>query len=94
VRPPFLKKPEMFGKLLEGRYGWKMGVSDIIALAWDTISTEREFNRQAGVSEEFYQMPEFIRDEPLPPFNAVFDVPMDEMKNMWVGFEPASLATL
>jgi aldehyde:ferredoxin oxidoreductase len=94
VRPPFLKRPEMFGKLLEGRYGWQMTVSDIIALAWDTISTEREFNKQAGVSEEFYPIPEFMRDEPLPPFNAVFDVPMDEMKNMWTGFEPASLTTL
>ena len=94
VRPPFLKKPEMFGKLLEGKYGWKMGVPEIIALAWDTISTEREFNRLAGVSEEFFPIPEFMRDEPLPPFNAVFDVPMNEMKSMWDGFNPASLTNL
>ncbi|OHD81762.1 MAG: hypothetical protein A3J97_11285 [Spirochaetes bacterium RIFOXYC1_FULL_54_7] len=94
VRPPFLKRPEMFGKLLEGRYGWKMGIPEIIALAWDTIATEREFNRQAGVSEEFFPMPEFMRDEPLPPFNAVFDVPMKDMRAMWDGFDPASLTTL
>lgn len=94
VRPPFMKKPEMFGKLLEGRYGWKMAVQDIVALAWDVISTEREFNSLAGVSEEHYPMPEFIQEEPLPPFNAVFDVPMEEMKNMWTGFDPAKLSTL
>lgn len=89
VRPPFLKKPEMFAKLLEGRYGWKMTVKDVVALAWDVIRTEREFNARAGVSEEFNPIPEFMADEPLPPFNAVFDVPMDEMKSMWDGYEPA-----
>jgi aldehyde:ferredoxin oxidoreductase len=71
-----------------------MGVPEIIALAWDAISTEREFNRQAGVSEEFFPMPEFIRDEPLPPFNAVFDVPMKDMLAMWDGFDPASMTSL
>ncbi|MCX7040643.1 MAG: aldehyde ferredoxin oxidoreductase, partial [Spirochaetes bacterium] len=27
VRPPFVKKPEMFANLLKGRYGWDMSVS-------------------------------------------------------------------
>ncbi len=89
VRPPFLKKPEMFGNLLKGRYGWEMTVRDITGLAWDTISTEREFNRRAGVSEEFFPIPEFMVDEPLPPKNAVFDVSMDEMRKMWDGYTPA-----
>lgn len=94
VRPPFLKRPEMWGRLLEGRYGWKMEFEDVVALAWDTIATEREFNSKAGVSEEFYPIPEFMRDEPLPPFNATFDVPMEQMKNMWTGFKPADCKTL
>ena len=91
VRPPFLKKPENFGKLLEGRYGWKMGEREVVALSFDTIKTEREFNRRAGVSEEHFPIPEFMVDEPLPPKNAVFDVPMEEMSAMWEGYEPDKL---
>ena len=85
VRPPFVKRPEQFGNLLKGRYGWDLSFHDIQLLAWDTIKTEREFNSRAGVSEEFCPVPEFMEDEPLPPKNAVFDVPMDEMRKMWDG---------
>jgi len=89
VRPPFLKKPEMFANLLKGRYGWEMTVGDVVRLAYEVIMTEREFNRRAGASEEFHPIPEFMQDEPLPPTNAVFDVPGAEMRAMWDGYEPA-----
>jgi len=89
VRPPFIKKPEMFAALLKGRYGWEMTVRDVVAMAYDVIKTEREFNRRAGASEEFHPMPEFMQDEPLPPTNAVFDVPEADMGTMWDGYEPA-----
>ena len=89
VRPPFLKKPEMFAALLKGRYGWEMTVRDVVGLAYDVITTEREFNRRAGASDEFHPIPEFMQDEPLPPTNAVFDVPDAEMRAMWDGYEPA-----
>jgi len=89
VRPPFLKKPEMFANLLKGRYGWEMTVRDVVGLAYDVIVTEREFNKRAGASEEFHPIPEFMQDEPLPPTNAVFDVSSAEMGAMWDGYEPA-----
>ncbi len=89
VRPPFLKRPEMFANLLKGRYGWEMSVEDVVRLGYDTIMTEREFNSRSGASEEFHPMPEFMQDEPLPPKNAVFDVPMSAMHAMWDGYVPA-----
>jgi len=49
----------------------------------DVLETEREFNRRAGVSEEFYDIPEFMREEPLPPRNSVFDIPLEEMQRIW-----------
>lgn len=85
VRPPFVKRPEQFGNLLKGRYGWDLSFHDVQLLAWDTIKTEREFNERAGVSERFFPIPEFMEDEPLPPKNAVFDVKMDDMGSMWDG---------
>lgn len=89
VRPPFLKNPEKFASLLKGRFGWDLAVRDVVGIAWDTIRTEREFNRRAGVSEEYFPIPEFMAEEPLPPNNAVFDVPMKDMAAMWDGYEPA-----
>jgi len=85
VRPPFVKRPEQFGNLLKGRYGWDLSFHDVQLLAWDTIKTEREFNERAGVSERFFPIPEFMEDEPLPPKNAVFDVKMSDMGSMWDG---------
>lgn len=60
-----------------------MKVRDVMSIGLDTILTEREFNKRAGVSEEYYPIPEFMEEEPLPPTNAVFDVPMEEIVTMW-----------
>jgi aldehyde:ferredoxin oxidoreductase len=35
------------------------------------------------VSEEFYDIPEFMREEPLPPRNSVYDISMEEMQQIW-----------
>jgi aldehyde:ferredoxin oxidoreductase len=49
----------------------------------DVLETEREFNARAGVSEDFFDVPEFMREEPLPPRNSVYDIPMKEMQRIW-----------
>jgi aldehyde:ferredoxin oxidoreductase len=49
----------------------------------DTLETEREFNRRSGAGEEFNDIPEFMREEPLPPMNSVYDVPLSEMQRIW-----------
>ena len=83
VRPPFVKHPEFFISLLKGRYGWQLELEDIKNIAEDVLQTEREFNEKAGVSEEYWSFPEFMREEPLPPNNTVFDISQEEMKKIW-----------
>jgi aldehyde:ferredoxin oxidoreductase len=83
TRPPFVKKPELFASFLKGRYGWDVTYDDVQKMGIDALETEREFNRQAGVSEEFFDVPEFMREEPLPPKNSVYDIPMKEMQRIW-----------
>ena len=83
TRPPFVKRPELFAQFLKGRYGWDFTYEDVQKIGIDVIETEREFNRRAGVSEEFFDVPEFMREEPLPPRNSVYDIPMEEMKRIW-----------
>jgi len=68
---------------LRGRYGWDLTYEEVQKIGIDTLETEREFNRRAGVSEEFYDIPEFLRGEPLPPKNSVFDISMEEMEQIW-----------
>jgi aldehyde:ferredoxin oxidoreductase len=83
TRPPFVKKPELFSMFLRGRYGWDLTYEGVQKIGIDTLETEREFNRRAGVSEEFFDIPEFMREEPLPPRNSVYDIPMEEMQRIW-----------
>jgi aldehyde:ferredoxin oxidoreductase len=83
TRPPFVKKPELFASFLKGRYGWDLTFEDVQKMGVDVLETEREFNARAGVSEDFFDVPEFMREEPLPPRNAVYDIPMMEMKRIW-----------
>jgi aldehyde:ferredoxin oxidoreductase len=83
TRPPFVKKPELFALFLKGRYGWDLSFEDVQKIGLDVLETEREFNCKAGVSEEFFDVPEFMREEPLPPRNAVYDIPMEEMQRIW-----------
>ncbi|MGQ9645826.1 MAG: aldehyde ferredoxin oxidoreductase C-terminal domain-containing protein [Thermodesulfobacteriota bacterium] len=83
TRPPFVKRPELFALFLKGRYGWDMTYEDVQRIGIDALESEREFNRRAGVSEEFFDIPEFMREEPLPPTNAVYDISMEEMQQIW-----------
>ena len=83
TRPPFTKQPDLFPPLLKGRYGWDWTYEDVQKMGIEALETEREFNRRAGVSEEFFDMPEFMREESLTPKNSLYDVPMEEMQRIW-----------
>lgn len=83
TRPPFTKNPDLFLPLLKGRYGWDLTYADVQKIGLDVLDTEREFNRRSGAGEEFNDMPEFMREEPLPPMNSVYDIPMEEMRRVW-----------
>ena len=56
---------------------------DIQKLGINVLETEREFNLRAGVSEQFCDIPEFMREEPLPPKNSVFDISLEEMERIY-----------
>ncbi len=83
TRPPFVKRPDLFALFLKGRYGWDLTYEEVQKIGIGALETEREFNRRAGVLEEFNDVPEFMREEPLPPRNSVYDIPMEEMQRIW-----------
>jgi aldehyde:ferredoxin oxidoreductase len=83
IRPAFVKDPNLMARLLNARYGWALTYADVQKMGLECLHMERDFNRLAGVSDELCDVPEFMRTEPLPPFNTVFDVPRDEMRGIW-----------
>jgi aldehyde:ferredoxin oxidoreductase len=71
-------------RLLAARYDWNDLPDNILAeLGKQTIKMEREFNRRAGFTEKDDRLPEWMTKEPLPPHNAVFDVPEEELDHIF-----------
>jgi len=69
--------------LINGQYGWSVGSSYLRELGRETILMEREFNSLAGFSKKDYRIPEWMTEEPLPPYNSVFDVPEEELDSIF-----------
>ena len=70
-------------KLLNARYGWSVDSNILQTLGKETLTMEREFNRRAGFTAKDDRMPEWMRHTPLPPTNAVFDVPDEELDTLF-----------
>ncbi len=76
IRPAFVKNPDLMAELLNSRYGWDLKFQDVQQMGVKCLETEWEFNRRAGVSGN---VPEFMRNEPLSPYNTVFDISKTNM---------------
>lgn len=75
----FAVAPETISGLLNARYGFDMPQDALQQLGVQTIELEREFNRRAGFTKADDRLPEWMTREHLPPMNAVFDVPEEEL---------------
>jgi aldehyde:ferredoxin oxidoreductase len=83
IRPAFVKNPNLLVDLFKAKFGWEISYPEIRQMGADILTAERQFNEKAGVSERFNRMPEFMREEPLPPTNAVFDIEQEELESIW-----------
>lgn len=80
------KQPTIYpiiADLLNARYGLAITAEDIPKIGIKTIQEELAFNRKAGIDPQRDYLPEFLKTEPLPPKNAVFDVPREEIEAIW-----------
>jgi len=60
---------------------WKS--EDAAKIGAEILRKERSFNEAAGLSKEHDRIPEFMKYEPLPPHNQVFDVPDSELDSVF-----------
>lgn len=75
---PALDIPECFEGvigMLNGRYGWNLTADDVAALGKKILKVERDFNERAGFTNLDDRLPEFFKEEKLPPHNLTFLVP-------------------
>ena len=75
---PILDIPSGFEGMVEecnGVLGTHWKSEDAAKIGAEILRKERAFNEAAGFTKEHDRMPEFMKYEPLPPHNQVFDVP-------------------
>jgi aldehyde:ferredoxin oxidoreductase len=67
-------------RFLNSMYGTTLEETDLIRMGEQTLSQEREFNEKAGLGSYLDNVPEFFREEPSLPTNALFDVPEEWLR--------------
>jgi aldehyde:ferredoxin oxidoreductase len=60
---------------------WKP--DDVVKIGSEILHKERAFNEAAGIGKEYDRVPEFMKYEPLPPHNQVFDVPDSALDSVY-----------
>jgi aldehyde:ferredoxin oxidoreductase len=66
-----------------GVLGTKWTTADIGRVGAEVLKAERAFNEAAGLGKETDRIPEFMRTEPLPPHNQVFDVSDEALDSVY-----------
>jgi aldehyde:ferredoxin oxidoreductase len=79
----FLVAPEVISELLNARYGWQVGADILQVLGRETLTLEREFNKRAGFTAADDRIPEYMRTEPLPPHNSVYDASESDLDSIF-----------
>jgi aldehyde:ferredoxin oxidoreductase len=79
----FSSAPETIRDLINARYGWDVGTDFLQVLGKESLRLEREFNRRAGFTPADDRLPEWMTREPLPPHNAIFDVPEEDLDGVF-----------
>jgi aldehyde:ferredoxin oxidoreductase len=75
--------PQVIAPLINTFLGTKLSDEDIFELGRVMLRQERAFNVKAGIGPGQDGLPEWMEKEPLPPTNAVFDVPRDEIEDFF-----------
>ncbi len=83
ARPPIIADPQLMVDMLNGIYGWGWTKEDYDQANRQVLRTELEFNRRAGITATDYRIPEYMREEPLAPHQAVFDVPDEDLDTVF-----------
>lgn len=83
ARPPVIADPQLMVDMINGIYGWGWNKEDFDQFNRQVLRDEIEFNRRAGITAADYRIPRYMREEPLAPHNAVFDIPDSDLDTVF-----------
>jgi len=69
--------------MINARFGLTLTADDVTNLGKQILKTERDFNLRAGFTAADDQLPDFFKEEPLPPHNEVWDFTEEEIATFW-----------
>ncbi len=69
--------------MINAQYGLSLTGDDVIALGQSILKTERAFNAAAGFSPADDRLPEFFEQEEVAPHNTKFDIPNEELDQLF-----------
>ncbi|MBW2064458.1 MAG: aldehyde ferredoxin oxidoreductase [Deltaproteobacteria bacterium] len=81
-----MDQPDTFQALIDminSFHGLSLTENDINELGKSVLKNEREFNRRAGFTTEHDRLPEFFKNQPLPPHNVVFNVKDEDLDRVF-----------
>jgi aldehyde:ferredoxin oxidoreductase len=81
-----LDQPETFQALIDminAFYGLELDANGVMGLGKQILKTEREFNAQAGFTKAHDRLPMFFQKVPLAPHNVTFQVPDEELDEVF-----------
>lgn len=77
------KNPETITPMINAFYGVNLTLEDFMEMGKEMLRQERAFNIKAGIAPGADRLPDWMRTEPLPPQNAVFDVSQEEIDTIF-----------
>lgn len=81
-----MDQPETFQALLDlinSFYGLNLTADDVSALGKSVLKNEREFNLNAGLTSKHDRLPEYFKNELLPPHNVKFLVKDEDLDTVF-----------
>jgi aldehyde:ferredoxin oxidoreductase len=72
-----------FLEMMSALYGSPMTFDDIKALGKKILKIERDFNLKAGFTKADDRLPEFMKEEKIPPHDVIFTVPDEELDRLF-----------
>jgi len=80
---PSVETIDTIADLLSAKIGLKINREDVLTIGENTLKLEKEFNRRAGFTEINDRLPRYFKKEKLSPFNTVFDIPDEELDEIF-----------
>ncbi len=77
------KNPETIMPMINAFYGVNLSLTDFMEMGKQMLRQERAFNIKAGIGPSADKLPDWMRTEALPPTGAVFDVPQEEIDELF-----------